>query len=286
MTSASPPSPLSAPPASAVSPTSSPLATPDPWNLVADGYVAENLVWFEAFATEALRRVPAIGEVLDVAAGPGSLTLLAARTARQVEAVDFAPAMLAHLHERAARAGLANVTTHVADGQALPFADGSFDAAYSMFGLMFFPDRGRGLRELHRVLAPGKRALVASWPPSARVPMFAALFGAMKAELSGAGIGEAPAPLGTVEEIRAEMGAAGFHAVEVHEHSVVAGCVTAAELWRSFSRGGAPAVMMRRRLGEEAFAAFSTRMVERLTEALGPDPREMVLTAMLGVGER
>jgi len=66
--------------------SASPLATPEPWDLVASGYVAENLAQFEAFAREALRLVPAEGEVLDVAAGPGSFTLLAAGTAQRVNA--------------------------------------------------------------------------------------------------------------------------------------------------------------------------------------------------------
>ncbi len=116
-----------------------PLATPEPWDLVAEGYVAENLASFEAFAREALRLVPATGDVLDVAAGPGSLSLQAARTAQQVHAVDFAPAMLEQLRARASAAQVENVQVQVADGQDLPFPDARFDASYSMFGLIFFP---------------------------------------------------------------------------------------------------------------------------------------------------
>ena len=84
----------------------------------------------------------------------------------------------------------------------------------------------------------------------------------------------------------AEMSGAGFAAVEVHEHVVVPGSVTPAELWQTFSRGGAPAVLMRRRLGEAGFAAIAERIVRRLTETLGPDRREMKMTALLGVGTR
>jgi SAM-dependent methyltransferase len=262
----------------------SPLATPAPWDLVAPGYVAENFTTFEAFAREALRLVPADGDVLDVAAGPGPLSLLAARTARSVHAVDFARAMIAELRARAGAAG--NVQCALADGQALPFRDGTLDAAYSMFGLIFFPDRGRGLRELARVLRPGGAAVVSSWPPSERVPAFAALFGAMKAEMPGAGIGDAPPALGTAAEITAEMTAAGFHAVAVHEQEVVAGTATAADFWGSFARGGAPAVLMRQKMGEEAFAALSRRIVKRLEDSLGQAPREVRLTALLGVGRR
>ncbi len=133
---------------------------------------------------------------------------------------------------------------------------------------------------------PGARSLVASWPPSERVPLFKALFDAMKAELPEARIGEAPTALGTSGEMVAEMTAAGFRTVDVHEHIVVPGMATPAELWRSFSRGGAPAVLMRRKMGEEAFAGFSQRIVARLEAALGAGPMEVRLTALLGVGTR
>jgi len=266
--------------------SSSPLATPEPWDLVASGYVAENVAAHEEFAREALRRVPAEGEVLDVAAGPGTLALLAARTARRVFAVDFSPGMLGELAARAAAAGIANVDARVGDGQALPFPDGRFDAAYSMFGVIFFPDRARGLAELARVLRPGARAVVSSWAPLERVPTFAALFGAMKAELPGPGTDGPPPVLGTAAEVRDELGRAGFGAVEVHEHEVVPGAVTAADLWRIFSRGGAPVALMRKKMGEEGFADLSRRIVARLEKALGPGPRELRLTALLGVGTR
>jgi ubiquinone/menaquinone biosynthesis C-methylase UbiE len=237
----------------------SPLAGPEAWDLVAEGYVAENLKSFEAFAREALRLAPPDGgDVLDVAAGPGSLSLLAAPGARRVFAVDFAEAMLSQLRARAAAAAITNVETQAGDGQALPFEDARFDAAYSMFGLIFFPDRAKGLRELARVLRPGKRAVVSAWVPSARIPLFKALFAAMKAasESPGPKAPDAPPPLGTSEEMRAELLAAGFRTVDVHEHQVVPGVATPAEWWQSFARGGAPAVLMRKKMGEDAFRAF------------------------------
>lgn len=269
-----------------VAPTS-PLAAPEPWDLVAEGYVAENLKSFEAFAREALRLVPPDGgDVLDVAAGPGSLSLLAAPLARRVYAVDFAEAMLAQLRARAAAAEITNVEAQAGDGQALPFEDARFDAAYSMFGLIFFPDRAKGLRELARVLRPGKRAVVSSWAPSARIPLFKALFAAMKAASPGPKGPDLPAVLGTADEMRAELLSAGFRTVDVHEHLIVPGTSTPAEWWQSFTRGGAPAVMMRKRMGEEAFGAFSQRVVAHMEAELGRDPVEVQLLALLGVGTR
>jgi ubiquinone/menaquinone biosynthesis C-methylase UbiE len=268
-------------------PSPSPLASPEPWDLVAEGYVAENLKSFESFAREALRLAPPDGgDVVDVAAGPGSLSLLAAPAARRVYAIDFAEAMLAQLRARAAAAGITNVETQAADGQALPFEDARFDAAYSMFGLIFFPDRAKGLRELARVLRPGKRAVVSSWAPSERIPLFKSLFAAMRAASPGPKGPDTPAPLGTADEIRSEFLAAGFRTVDVHEHLVVPGTATPAEWWQSFTRGGAPAVLMRRKMGEDAFHAFSERVVAHMEGELGTSPVEVRLLALLGVGTR
>ena len=127
---------------------------------------------------------------------------------------------------------------------------------------------------------------MSSWPPSDRIPVFKALFAALKAELPDSKFGEGPTALGTADDMRAELGAAGFTAVEVHEHVVVPGTATPGEFWDSFVKGGAPAVLLRRRMGEEKFADFSKRIVARLEQALGAEPFEIRLTATLGIGTR
>jgi len=100
--------------------------------------------------------------LLDVAAGSGALALRAATAGAEVLATDFAPGMVALLARRAEALGL-RVETAVMDGQALAVEDGAFDAAASLFGLIFFPDTAAGARELRRVLRPGGRAAVVAW---------------------------------------------------------------------------------------------------------------------------
>jgi SAM-dependent methyltransferase len=54
----------------------------------------------------------------------------------------------------------------VADAEALPFADASFDAVLSTFGVMFSPDQPQAAAELLRVCRPGGRIGLANWTPA------------------------------------------------------------------------------------------------------------------------
>lgn len=102
--------------------------------------------------------------VLDVAAGNGNATLAAARRGCYVTSTDYVAALLERGEDRA-RAERLEVTFQVADAEALPFADGSFDAVLSTFGVMFAPDQAKAASELARVCRPGGRIGLANWTP-------------------------------------------------------------------------------------------------------------------------
>ncbi|AFY19214.1 class I SAM-dependent methyltransferase [Pseudomonas sp. UW4] len=102
--------------------------------------------------------------VLDVAAGNGNATLAAARRGCKVTSTDYVAALLERGEERA-RAERLNVAFQVADAEALPFADASFDAVLSTFGVMFTPDQPKAAAELARVCRPGGRIGLANWTP-------------------------------------------------------------------------------------------------------------------------
>jgi ubiquinone/menaquinone biosynthesis C-methylase UbiE len=102
--------------------------------------------------------------VLDVAAGNGNATLAAARRFARVTSTDYVPTLLANGAARAAAEGL-DVTFQEADVEALPFADGDFDAALSTFGQMFAPDHRKTASELLRVVRRGGRIGMANWTP-------------------------------------------------------------------------------------------------------------------------
>jgi ubiquinone/menaquinone biosynthesis C-methylase UbiE len=112
-------------------------------------------------ATEAMLDMAGIGEgsrVLDVAAGAGGQSLIAARRAGEggrVLATDISSNLLEFAAKRAREAGLSNVDTAVLDGEQLDVEEGSFDAVISRVGFIFFPDQQAALRGMRRALQPG-----------------------------------------------------------------------------------------------------------------------------------
>jgi ubiquinone/menaquinone biosynthesis C-methylase UbiE len=103
--------------------------------------------------------------VLDVATGTGNLAIPAARTGALVTGVDIAPNLVTQAKARAAAEGLA-MRLDVGDAEALPYADGEFDTAISMFGAMFAARPERVASELLRVVRPGGRIAMANWTPT------------------------------------------------------------------------------------------------------------------------
>jgi ubiquinone/menaquinone biosynthesis C-methylase UbiE len=102
--------------------------------------------------------------VLDVAAGNGNASLAAAHRFAHVTSTDYVPHLLEKGAARAKAEGL-DIDFQVADAEALPFEDGSFDVALSTFGVMFTPEHAKSARELKRVVRSGGRIGMANWTP-------------------------------------------------------------------------------------------------------------------------
>ena len=264
-----------------------PLSEPLPWNLVAAGYAAETAPEFVSFARAALSAtgIGAGHHVADVACGPGTLAFEAAALGATVRALDFSEAMLERLRARAETDRVTTIVAEAGDGMALPWPDACVDAAFSMFGLIFFPDRARGLTELLRILRPNGRAVVSSWVPFDRLPAIAALFEALRAALPGLPFGKGEAPLGHPDQVRAEFEAAGFVDVEVRSHTHVIEVPDVATFWDSMTRTMAPVTLLAHRLGP-AWATTAAQILEELHRRLGDGPVRMEMTANLGFGTR
>jgi ubiquinone/menaquinone biosynthesis C-methylase UbiE len=182
----------------------------DHWDKAAQHYEQTAHPFTAQFAKAALALVAVTREsrVLDVAAGTGALALAAARTGAQVLATDSSPGMVA----RIAAAGLPNVEARVMDGQALALPDASFDAVFSIFGVIMFPDWRRGLAEMARVTLPGGQGIVATWQSRGAATFL--LLGELRARLfpdrEGMAMPEAVQALSDPADFARELVTAGF----------------------------------------------------------------------------
>lgn len=153
--------------------------------------------------------------VLDVAAGNGNATLAAARRFAEVTSTDYVAALLDKAAARAHAEGLP-VQFQVADCEALPFADGSFDVVLSTVGVMFAPDHARSARELLRVVRPGGRIGLASWTPESFIGRLFRTIGRHVPPPAGV---PSPALWGSEAHLRTLFGdAAALRCVKKHFH--------------------------------------------------------------------
>ena len=149
--------------------------------------------------------------VLDIACGTGLVTFPAAEqvgSSGRVVATDISDAMVTSLREQAERRGHGHVTAARMDAEALDVPDGSIDVALCALGLMYVPDPVRALSEMHRVLVPGGRAVVAVWGARNRCG-WADIFPIVDARVQSE-VCPMFFQLGTGDQLRATMEQAGF----------------------------------------------------------------------------
>ncbi len=159
------------------------------WNEFSSGWQKQDafvLAWLAPIGTELLDTLDLKDgdHALDVATGTGEPGLTAAIRVGDgdVVAVDVAEDMVGIAAENARQRGIENFSVRVADENALPFDDDSFDAVMCRFGVMYFADPSAGLRELGRVLKPGRTLAMSAWTDAAKNP-WAATAGAVVSEM-------------------------------------------------------------------------------------------------------
>jgi SAM-dependent methyltransferase len=130
------------------------------------------------------------------------------------------PAMLAVARNLPSPAGAA-IRWQEGNALALPFPDSTFDVVLCQHGLPFFPDRSQAVREMHRVLSPGGRALVIVLQALDLHPVFEALMRSVADRLSlPLAAVTTPFALSSAEELRRLFTVAGYKAVEIRSESI------------------------------------------------------------------
>jgi ubiquinone/menaquinone biosynthesis C-methylase UbiE len=123
-------------------------------------------------------QIASLHSVLDIATGPGEPALSVAAVTGpggKVFGVDPIPEMVAAARRAADRLRLKNVQFDVAFADQVPFPSDAFDAVVSRFGVMFFPSPVDAVREMLRVLKPGRNLALAVWHFAERNPFHTTL---------------------------------------------------------------------------------------------------------------
>ena len=132
---------------------------------------------FEPYAIDTASHVPASSQsVLEIACGTGRVTRHLRKSlplSARLIATDLSPDML-----EVARQNLndPSIDFRVADAMDLPFPDNSFDVIICQFGLMFLPDKQKGVNEAFRILKPGGRFIFSTWDKTATMPLLTLVF--------------------------------------------------------------------------------------------------------------
>jgi ubiquinone/menaquinone biosynthesis C-methylase UbiE len=150
------------------------------WSAAAPSWEKHRDVIRQMFApvTQALVEDGQIGSrqaVLDIATGPGDPALSVAALVGpegKIFGVDPVPEMVAAARRAANHLGFWNAQFEVAFADHLPFRADAFDAVICRFGVMFFPSPIDAVREMLRVLKPGRKLALAAWHFAETNPFF------------------------------------------------------------------------------------------------------------------
>ena len=242
---------------------------------------------------EAARIRPGL-RVLDLASGVGDPALsIAAALAPDghVTATDLGPGMISLAEELAKKEGLNNIEFHVASADSLPFPDASYDALTCRFGIMFFPDLAKALRECFRVLKPGGRVAFVAW--GRKEQPFATT-------TAGILLKHVPAPppppdpdapslfmFGEQGRMRKSLEAAGFGNVH-EEHRTIGGRwpYSLEEYWEQFTEVAAPFRPLLEQLSPEKLKQARAESLAALGKFWTGKELELPLEIVIGSGTR
>lgn len=265
------------------------LNTEEPWNVVAQGYAETTSKVFEGYAKAAidLTQLNSNSHILDVACGPGTLPLLVHDKCQSIKAIDFSENMVSIFNAAIAEASIDNIDVTCADAQNLPYADETFDVVFSMFGFMFFPDRGKGYSEIYRTLKSGGEVVISSWAPVADSPALQMMFGAVRAMNP-----EIPEPQTVIDSLendvffKNELEQAGFKDVAIHRVTEKYYIDSVDAIWDELVKGSAPVAMMKKNMPLDVWVEREKIALSFLKDSLTELPTCLTSDALLGYGKK
>lgn len=179
-------------------------------------------------------------QVLDVACGTGIVVRLAAPCVApggRVAGLDFDPAMIAVARTVVPEPPGVSVTWHCASAQEMPFESTTFDVAFCLQGLQYFPDCAAGLVEVRRVMKRGGRFLAVVWSLLAECKGQQAIAQALeRRKVDVAPIRKAYS-MGDSGQLRKLAGDAGFRGVDIRAGSTAARFTSVKQFVDAFAAG-------------------------------------------------
>ena len=246
-------------------------------------------------ATEMMLEVAAIqpsSRVLDVAAGTGEQTLMAARRVGPtgyVVATDHSSSMLNVAAEAARKEGLKNVETRVMNAENLELDVDSFDAVICRQALMLFPNPAKGLTEMRRVLKPEGKVAVIVFSALEKNPYQGIVFAIVQR------LGNIPPPspgepwmfaLGEPGALEDLYRRTGFLNVSVHTIPIQRRFPSAADAIRRMRNGAGDMRELMNRLNETERERAWVEIEEQLRRFEGPNGLEVPGEVLIGVGTK
>ncbi len=250
---------------------------------------------FTRGATEAILEAAQLRpgmHVLDLASGVGDPSLVVAEAvgpSGHVVATDLGPGMIGLAEELARARGLRNLEFRVANVEALPFWDTSFDVVTCRFGVMFFPDQQKAFRECRRVLKRGGRVAFVVWGTREQ-PFLATTVGILTRYV------EVPPPdpdaphafmFGQRGLLKSRLEAAGFAEAREEVRTIPARWVgSPEEYWEQFTEVAAPFRPLVAKLRGETRACAEAEILTGLRKLSDGTAVTMPLEIVIGTGIR
>lgn len=272
---------------------------PEQWNLEekADWWSAGQARRQETLgrATEMMLDMAGVqsgSRVLDVAAGTGESTLMAARRVGPtgyVLGVDFSASMLNVAAEAARNEGINNVETRVMNAEALELDPDSFDAVISRIALMLFPSPVKALTEMRRVVRSNGRVAVIVFSALENNPFHGIVYDTARR------IGNIPLPaagepwmyaLGNQGELESVYSTAGFLKVSVQTVPIVRRFASASDAIRRMRSGAGDVKQLINRLNESSREVAWAEVEQQFKKFAGPNGLDIPGAVLIGVGTK
>jgi SAM-dependent methyltransferase len=236
---------------------------------------------FEPYANDLVERLSQRDDlrVLELAAGTGAVTRRlreALPDGSTLVATDLNEAMVAYARQAVPSAG---IEWSAADAQQLPFDDGSFDVVVCQFGLMFLPDKVQGFREARRVLADGGLLLANVWHTREENTVAHIVQQLLDERFPDdpPRFLDTPYGYGDHDRLRADLAAAGWDKVDLHEVRTSGQAPSAQDAALGFLTGS-PLFFELAQRGEDA-GSFAAELTRRLAASGGDRPYTTALAA-------